>query len=82
MDAMLVDTPILDPSLRQDISRRIDSFDISERLRRTEIFDLYLLKCWSELSEKPVYFDWPTVRASGNRSFDSVRRAVDKKGNR
>ena len=79
MDAMLVDTPILEPGVRQDVSKRIDSFDISERLHRTEIFDDYLLRCWSEFAEKPVYFDWPTVRGSGNKSFESVRRAVDKK---
>lgn len=79
MDAMLFDTPILDPSVREAISKRIDSFDISERLYRTEIFDEYLLRCWLEFAENPVYFDWPTVRASGNKSFESVRRAVDKK---
>ena len=79
MDAMLIDTPILEPKVRQDISKRIESFDISERLYRTEIFDDYLLQCWSEFVEKPVYFDWPMVRTSGKKSFESVRRAVDKK---
>lgn len=78
MDAMLVDTPILDPGVRQDISKNIDSFDIAKRLYRTDLFDEYLLQCWSELTEHPVYFDWPTVRAIGNKSFESVRRAVEK----
>lgn len=82
MDAMLVDTPILEPSVRQEISKSIDSFDISKRLCRTELFDEYLLQCWSEFAVYPVYFDWPTVRASGNKSFESVRRAVEKQRHR
>ena len=82
MDAMLVDTPILDQTVRTDISRSIDSFDISKRLHRTVLFDEYLMRCWSEFSEYPVYFDWPTVRRNGDKTFQSVQRAVQKKGNR
>lgn len=80
IDAMLVDTPILEPNLRHEISKTIDSFEISKRFYRTELFDEYLMRCWSELTEPPVYFDWPTVRASGNKTFESVRRAVEKHG--
>ena len=82
MDAMLVDTPILDQTVRTDISRSIDSFDISKRLHRTVLFDEYLMQCWSEFSEYPVYFDWPAVRRNGDKTFQSVQRAVQKKGNR
>lgn len=78
MDAMLVDTPILDPTARQEISRTIDSFDISKRLHRTMMFDSYLMQCWSELPERPVFFDWPTIRMSGDATFQSVRRALEK----
>lgn len=82
MDAMLVDTPILEPSVRTEISINIDSFDISKRLHRTALFDNYLMQCWSEFSAHPVYFDWPTVRTNGEKSFQSVYRAVQKQGNR
>ena len=78
MDAMLVDTPILEPSIRQSILKCIDSFDISKRLHRTVLFDEYLMRCWSEFAKHPVYFDWPTVRTSGDKTFQSVQRAVDR----
>jgi len=80
MDTMLVDTPILNPSVRQDISKCINSFDISKRLYRTELFDEYLMQCWREFTEHPVYFDWSIVRANVNKTFESVRRAVEKNG--
>lgn len=80
MDTMLVDTPILNPSTRQEISKSINSFDISKRLYRTELFDEYLMQCWAEFTEHPVYFDWNIVRASGSKTFESVRRAVEKMG--
>ena len=82
MDAMLVDTPILEPSVRQEIARNIDSFEISKRLRRTRLFDEYLMQCWSAFDGRPVYFDWPTVRISGDRSFQSVQRVVEKQESR
>jgi len=78
MDAMLVDTPILEPSVRQDIARNIDSFDISKRLHRTLLFDEYLMRCWLSFEDRPVYFDWPTVRVSGDKTFQSVQRVVEK----
>lgn len=82
MDAMLVDTPILDPSVRQEIAHNINSFDISKRLHRTLLFDDYLMQCWSTFDERPIYFDWPTVRMSGTKTFQSVRRAVEGQGSR
>lgn len=82
MDAMLVDTPILEPSVRQEIARNIDSFDISKRLHRTLLFDEYLMRCWLSFEKRPVYFDWPTVRVSGNKTFQSVQRVVEKQVNK
>ena len=79
MDTMLVDTPILNPSTRQEISKNINSFDISKRFYRTKLFDEYLMQCWAEFTEHPVYFDWNIVRESGRKTFESVRRAVEKK---
>lgn len=82
MDAMLVDTPILEQRVRENIASSINSFEIAKRLKRTVLFDEYLMSCWSEFTEHPVYFDWPTVRASGVRTFQSVQKAVEKQGNR
>lgn len=82
MDAMLVDTPILDTNVRQQIALNIDSFDISKRLHRTRLFDDYLMKCWSEFDKPPVYFDWPSLRMTAEKTFQSVQRVVDKQVNR
>lgn len=79
---MLVDTPILELDVKQEIFRNIDSFDISERLHRTRLFDEYLMQCWLTLAQHPVYFNWPTVRANGNKTFLSVQRAVEKQESR
>lgn len=80
MDAMLVDTPILEPAVRQEIAINIDSFDISRRWDRTRLFDRYLMQCWEVFDERPIYFDWPTVRASGNKTFVSVERVIAARG--
>lgn len=77
MDAMLVDTPILDSTARQNILNDINSFEISRRLHRTTAFDEYLMNCWEKFEHHPVYFDWPTTRKAGDASFLSVQRAVN-----
>ena len=78
MDAMLVDTPILEGDVRTAIGNSIGSFDISKRYHRTTLFADYLNKCWLEFDDSPVYFNWPAVFESGSTTFKSVQRAVDK----
>ena len=77
MDAMLVDTPILDAEARQQILKNIESFDIARRLHRALLFDEYLMNSWADFREHPLYFDWPTVRRTGDAGFQTVQRAVD-----
>ena len=78
LDAMLIDTPILDDAARNSAIRRVTSFDIRERYKRTVDFDHYLTESWEAISPKPVFFDWPTVRKVGANGFNSVMRAVER----
>lgn len=48
IDAVVVDTPILDSNYRRLVT---NVHSISERLRRAEVFRVYLDKCWSVLEE-------------------------------
>lgn len=77
LDAMLVDTPILDQNIRNEISKNIESFDISKRYNRTVFFDNYLNDCWSLFTEPPIYFVWTTIRKTGDKTFHSVQRFID-----
>ena len=57
LDAMVVDTPILDDSYRRLIS---DAHALSDRLRRADIFRVYLDGKWSavESSLDAPPFNW------------------------
>jgi len=78
LDAMLIDTPILDDVTRNSTIPRVTSFDIRDRYKRSVIFDQYLTESWDPISPKPIYFDWPTLRKTGFNGFDSVKRAVER----
>lgn len=77
LDAMIVDTPILDEAIRSSVTSRIRSFSISDRYARAVDFRNYLSKAWTMLASTPSYFDWPTVLTEGVTSFESVRRACE-----
>lgn len=79
LDAMLFDTPIFDESIREKLRRNISSFDIGDRYSRTTIFRDYLDESWQEFNRHPIYFDWPTTAASDTRSFDAVKRFLERR---
>jgi hypothetical protein len=58
VDAMIVDTPVVDPETRGAIP---DANQISERLDRLELFRKYLDAQHSPLTLRSVAFDWPTA---------------------
>lgn len=79
LDAVLIDTPILDSGVRERLIPGISSFDLRDRFRRSIAFAAYLDQCWNTLaSKRPSYFDWNTLRKSASESFEPVRRAVEK----
>jgi hypothetical protein len=56
-DAVVVDTPIVDDSYRNRIT---NVFALDERLRRVEVFRLYLDRHWRNLREAApdLTFNW------------------------
>lgn len=73
VDAVVVDTPIVDPNYRRLISA---VQDISERLRRAEVFRLYLDRQWRLLKSEPedLPFDWDEHSRRLSREVDYVNR--------
>ena len=69
-DAMIVDTPIVDPVARATIQ---DEDDISHRLDRAEAFCSYLDRAWYPLSDKELPFQWRTVRGRIRGDIDRIR---------
>lgn len=58
LDAVVVDTPIVEPTMRQLIH---DARNLPDRLRRAEVFRFYLDRQWRKLGEaaEGAPFDWP-----------------------
>lgn len=72
LDAVVVDTPILDPTARASIR---DVFDIEDRIARTESFMNYLTECWP-FGDDPLAFAWPTVVSDWEHAIENVRRGA------
>ena len=82
LDAMLYDTPILDQEIRDVLSSTIGSLSIKDRLDRALAFRKYLSRAWHSSDLSPHYFDWPSLLATGEDSFEQVRNAVKRSGGR
>jgi hypothetical protein len=71
IDAMMIDTPILDDSVREKI-RSVE--DIGDRLTRAEVFvNDYLDGMWSSLSALAIGFDWAEMSESGQQESQAIR---------
>uniref|UniRef100_UPI00261AB484 hypothetical protein n=1 Tax=uncultured Rhizobium sp. TaxID=155567 RepID=UPI00261AB484 len=75
LDAMVFDTPIFDEQVREFISSKLGSFDISDRYERTVAFRDYLSASWEASSLRPEYFDWKESVREGMRDFGIVNWA-------
>jgi GTPase SAR1 family protein len=69
-DAMIVDTPILDDTVRESI-RPVE--DIADRLTRVEIFANYLDKMWSPLAKAACGFDWEEMSETLMQEVQVIR---------
>ena len=78
LDAMVFDTPIFDPKIAEQISERLESFDIRDRLARATTFRNYLTSAWDASGIKAPYFSWHDIVRDGQSNFDGVRRALEK----
>lgn len=73
IDAMIVDTPILDKNVQQNIH---DVMDILPRLDRAEYFRQYLDHQWSGLEHLWGVFDWHSISADLKTDMASIRSKV------
>ena len=60
LDAVVVDTPILDKELRSQIK---DAHSLAERLERARTFCSYLDDCWKAIEGNDLPFEWPEQSA-------------------
>ena len=77
LDAMVFDTPILDKDIREELMHDLNSLAIGYRYKRAVKFKEYLKKAWVDMGNKPNYFDFNTLIEDGNKTFRTVKRAID-----
>jgi hypothetical protein len=73
VDAMIVDTPIVDSSARRGIG---DAITLRDRLDRSESFRAYLDEQWLPLQDKPFAFDWRLTSDALQRDLQRVERRL------
>jgi hypothetical protein len=71
-DAILVDTPILDDSLREKVH---DAHNITDRLNRADIFLHYLDEQWCELHDAEIIFDWKAASSNLRTEIAHIRNS-------
>lgn len=72
LDAVVVDTPILNPHFRAQIR---DVQPIEERIARVESFLAYLDEAWP-FGEEPMSFSWPAIRAAAAVEIERVKQGA------
>jgi GTPase SAR1 family protein len=73
IDAVIVDTPVLDSRIRELIS---DVHEITERLDRAEIFRQYLDTQWLTLSSSKMGFNWNVASTDLRVQIEYIRNRV------
>lgn len=73
LDAVVVDTPILDSEIRDTIS---DVEVIGERLDRAEIFCGYLDNQWQSIVTDNVGFKWSEISRDLRNDFFRIRSKI------
>lgn len=70
LDAVVVDTPIIDVNVRGVIN---DARSIDDRLNRAEEFISYLDASWNQAPELHDKLDWPLLSGSAKRQISEIR---------
>ena len=73
VDAMVVDTPITDPQMRQQIA---EAHLLTDRLERARVFCEYLDSQWHALSEQQLSFEWPAVKKALERDVNRITHRI------
>ena len=74
LDAVIVDTPIVDIDARGEIH---DVRSIEDRLMRAEKFIRYLDNCWQQAPELHDKLDWPSLSGDARRQLSDIRIKLD-----
>ena len=74
VDAMVVDTPIVDRSVRENIG---DEVYISRRLDRAETFRRYLDSQWAYIESASEVFNWRGLSSRLNAEINFIRGSVN-----
>lgn len=69
-DAVLVDTPIIDPSARAQIGT---VHSILDRLARVEVFKCYLDSCWADSGLDSAGWQWSSASLSLGKEVEAIR---------
>jgi hypothetical protein len=80
LDAMSIDTPIFDESVRDLVCKLAPSSDISDRYEKTVAFRRYLEERWHQSNFETNYYDFPVIISSQSNTFELVERAVLRRG--
>ncbi len=73
IDAMVVDTPILDIDTKNSIH---DETYISKRIERAELFKAYLDRSWEPLKIQGTAFDWQEVSVKLQRNIEYIKSKI------
>lgn len=73
LDAVIVDTPILDPQILRHIGA---GWSISERITKVAYFLRYLSSCWAHLRGAERLFDWPAFERAAYAEMDLISRKI------
>jgi hypothetical protein len=76
LDAIVVDTPIIDGSIADKLG---DSRDIEDRLGRCRLFCRYLDEAWDRFDHPEAGFDWKEVRADLIADYERIERTLAKR---
>lgn len=69
VDAMVVDTPIVDIDMRAGVA---NAYIIADRLSRAKVFCDYLDSQWQLLEGWQLAFEWPAIRKLIDRDIDYI----------
>ena len=73
LDAVIVDTPIVDVQVRSNLQ---DFRSIEDRLNRTRQFTAYLDASWAKFETKPDYWDWSEYSTRIEEQLNNIEKRV------
>jgi len=79
LDAMVFDTPIFDSTFYSRCGNDIESFEIGLRYQRALALKNYLDETWNTLGLNIPYFNWNSITARGQNTFDSVNSHIGRR---